>query len=247
MLDRRMDWILRLLGLWEDPHSLISSYSKGMRQKILLASALLHDPKLLILDEPFSGLDVNTCGRSGAVQVPPLWLLGLEQQILGNPDPCTARLGWWAIVDLAGRAATAILAYWWSYRHDRVRVLQTPGQKARGRHGWVTEPGLRPRSLGVFTFIGKTLGRSPQHRLIWIVFLGVAVAINANGLENSVMTGSRVPLLTVLAAAHLVLSLFTLAGLHYLFRFPGDPRRIGSSGSTSPVTPSACYAASNGS
>jgi ABC-2 type transport system ATP-binding protein len=35
------------------------SYSKGMRQKILLLAALLHDPELLILDEPFSGLDVN--------------------------------------------------------------------------------------------------------------------------------------------------------------------------------------------
>jgi ABC-2 type transport system ATP-binding protein len=59
LLDHRMDAMLRLLGLWEDRHSLISSYSKGMRQKILLASALLHDPELLILDEPFSGLDVN--------------------------------------------------------------------------------------------------------------------------------------------------------------------------------------------
>ena len=38
----------------------MSSYSKGMRQKILLSAALLHDPDFLILDEPFSGLDVNT-------------------------------------------------------------------------------------------------------------------------------------------------------------------------------------------
>src|SRR5205085_6676665 len=37
-----------------------SSYSKGMRQKILLSAALLHNPELLILDEPFSGLDVTT-------------------------------------------------------------------------------------------------------------------------------------------------------------------------------------------
>ena len=49
---------LDLLGLYEDRHSLLSGYSKGMRQKILLAGALLHDPELVILDEPFTGLDV---------------------------------------------------------------------------------------------------------------------------------------------------------------------------------------------
>ena len=38
----------------------ISAYSKGMRQKILLSAALLHDPEILLLDEPLSGLDVDT-------------------------------------------------------------------------------------------------------------------------------------------------------------------------------------------
>jgi ABC-2 type transport system ATP-binding protein len=56
----RIDQCLRLLGLWSDRHTLIASYSKGMRQRVLLSAALLHDPDLLILDEPFSGLDVSS-------------------------------------------------------------------------------------------------------------------------------------------------------------------------------------------
>jgi ABC-2 type transport system ATP-binding protein len=59
-LEPKADELLNLFGLWEDRHSPLVSYSKGMRQKILLGAALLHDPELLILDEPFSGLDVTT-------------------------------------------------------------------------------------------------------------------------------------------------------------------------------------------
>ncbi len=54
----RIDGLLKLLSLHGDRHAPITAYSKGMRQKILLAGALLHDPELLLLDEPFSGLDV---------------------------------------------------------------------------------------------------------------------------------------------------------------------------------------------
>ncbi len=56
----RIDGLLRLLLLHGDRHAPISAYSKGMRQKVLLAAALLHNPDLLLLDEPFSGLDVAT-------------------------------------------------------------------------------------------------------------------------------------------------------------------------------------------
>lgn len=50
--------LLSLLGLESWRHSPISLYSKGMKQKVLIAAALLHDPKLLVFDEPLSGLDV---------------------------------------------------------------------------------------------------------------------------------------------------------------------------------------------
>ncbi len=56
----KIEAFLRQFGLWEDRYTAIASYSKGMKQKILLAAALLHDPELIILDEPFSGLDVNS-------------------------------------------------------------------------------------------------------------------------------------------------------------------------------------------
>ncbi len=60
VLEPRIEEMLKLFSLWQDRYSPLSSYSKGMRQKILLSGALLHNPELLILDEPFSGLDVNT-------------------------------------------------------------------------------------------------------------------------------------------------------------------------------------------
>ena len=57
-LTRRIERYLELFGLSSDRYTPLSSFSKGMRQKVLISAALIHDPELILLDEPNSGLDV---------------------------------------------------------------------------------------------------------------------------------------------------------------------------------------------
>ena len=58
-LKEKVESMLNDFAMFPHRHSPISSYSKGMRQRIMLIAALMHDPEVLILDEPFSGLDVT--------------------------------------------------------------------------------------------------------------------------------------------------------------------------------------------
>jgi ABC-type multidrug transport system ATPase subunit len=53
----RIGMLLERFGLWDARHARASSYSRGMLQRLALCRALLHEPRLLVLDEPFSGLD----------------------------------------------------------------------------------------------------------------------------------------------------------------------------------------------
>jgi ABC-2 type transport system ATP-binding protein len=60
VLDSKIDGFLGLFSLSQAADQSISSYSKGMRQKIVISAALMHDPEIVIFDEPETGLDVTT-------------------------------------------------------------------------------------------------------------------------------------------------------------------------------------------
>jgi len=60
LIDKKARELLRLLSLEAAQYSAISDYSKGMKQRVLISAALMHDPQLLIFDEPLSGLDAVT-------------------------------------------------------------------------------------------------------------------------------------------------------------------------------------------
>jgi ABC-2 type transport system ATP-binding protein len=60
VVDRRANDLLELFSLHPHRHAPIANYSKGMKQRVLISAALMHDPDVLILDEPLSGIDASS-------------------------------------------------------------------------------------------------------------------------------------------------------------------------------------------
>jgi ABC-type multidrug transport system fused ATPase/permease subunit len=145
-----------------------SKYSKGMKQKILICAALLHNPEMLIFDEPLSGLDVTSvlvfllpitsplvpawerAPGPGFYWVPPLWFVGVYQTLLGSRDAVFHSLAEIAIMALGLVALACAAGYIINYKRQTQRALEQPRRTLPGaadpkiggpRCGWLEQRG----------------------------------------------------------------------------------------------------------
>lgn len=76
--DGRIEQLLTQVGLWGRQHDLVRTYSRGMQQRLSIARAMLHNPPILLLDEPDTGLDQQATHRLGEL----LLSVGLSQRTI---------------------------------------------------------------------------------------------------------------------------------------------------------------------
>lgn len=204
---------------------------------IVLICAL---PLVISIPNLYKYMDTNTLDQRPwfALWLPPVWFLGLDQALLGNREPFVVDLARRALVSVAASALGAMLVYLWSYRRQKVRLLETP---VAAHHELVWLRRWRARSIdrylpagpeqAVFGFTAATLARSRTHRMVLTGFVALAVALIVESFVslffNAEFRGFRVrtfALEEATVAAPLALSLFVLAGLRYLFRLPVELR-----------------------
>ncbi|SPE34175.1 conserved membrane hypothetical protein [Candidatus Sulfopaludibacter sp. SbA3] len=170
--------------------------------------------------------------------IPPAWFLGLDQEMLGNREPYVEALGRLAIWAVGGSAFCAFAAYLWSYRRQKVRMLETPIQARyeftalrRWAEKWSDRFLPHQPEHAVFSFTMSTLSRSRLHRLVLTGFVAVAFALIVESFVSLIVGGGfkgfavkTFALEQAAVSAPLALSLFVLAGYRYLFRLPVELR-----------------------
>ena len=199
-------------------------------QGLLLASLLAGLPFVFSAPALYDRIDPLP---SWSLYAPPLWFFGIDQIIFGNREPTIALLARIAVFAVLASAAAAILAYVWSYRRHRIRVLESPSVDSAALlrlwpHSLIERMLTDARALGIFAFISKMLGRSRQHRLILTAFTAISLALISQEFAKIALVGSHFHTISpsiggvreLIIAIPLGISFFLLAGLRYLFRLP---------------------------
>ncbi|MGZ4851461.1 MAG: ABC transporter ATP-binding protein [Candidatus Bathyarchaeia archaeon] len=125
------EYFLKLLGLWEKRNVLAGAFSKGMKQKLAIARALIHDPEILFMDEPTANLDPEA---SKAVREFILQLKKEKKTIFLNTHN----------LDEAQRVCDRI-----GILNTRLMAIGTPEELERSIHGRKTVIGLRQASEAI--------------------------------------------------------------------------------------------------